>query len=90
MNLFHHDRWDSGSIGSENIGKHLITEETRKEMKKVLTEIQDGTFASEFLTEMSPKGGRKVHFLAQRRMQSEHLIEKVGKELRGMMSWMKK
>ena len=37
-----------------------------------------------------PKGGRKVHFLAQRRMQSEHLIEKVGKELRGMMSWMKK
>ena len=71
-------------------GKRLITEETRKEMKKVLTEIQDGTFASEFLTEMSPKGGRKVHFLAQRRMQSEHLIEKVGKELRGMMSWMKK
>ena len=56
----------------------------------MLTEIQDGTFASEFLTEMSPKGGRKVHFLAQRRMQSEHLIEKVGKELRGMMSWMKK
>ena len=39
---------------------------------------------------LSPKGGRKVHFLAQRRMQSEHLIEKVGKELRGMMSWMKK
>ena len=39
---------------------------------------------------MSPKGGRKVHFLAQRRMQSEHLIEKVGKELRGMMSWLKK
>ena len=59
-------------------------------MKKVLQEIQDGTFASEFLTEMSPNGGRKVHFLAERRMQSEHLIEKVGKELRQMMSWLKK
>ena len=54
------------------------------------TEIQDGTFASEFLTEMSPKGGRKVHFLAERRMQAEHPIEKVGAELRSMMSWLKK
>ena len=59
-------------------------------MKKVLTEIQDGTFASEFLTEMSDKGGRKVHFLAERRIQAEHPIEKVGAELRGMMSWLKK
>ena len=81
---------NTAEYGDYRTGKRLITEETRKEMKKVLTEIQDGTFASEFLTEMSPKGGRKVHFLAQRRMQSEHLIEKVGKELRGMMSWMKK
>ena len=41
-------------------------------------------------TEMSPKGGRKVHFLAERRMQAEHPIEKVGAELRSMMSWLKK
>ena len=41
-------------------------------MKQVLTEIQDGTFASEFLTEMSPKGGRKTHFLAQRRIAANH------------------
>ena len=61
-----------------------------EEMKQVLTEIQDGTFASEFLTEMSPKGGRQVHFLAKRRMEADLLIEKVGKELRGMMSWLKK
>ena len=81
---------NTAEYGDYRTGKRLITAETRKEMKKVLTEIQDGTFASEFMTEMSPKGGRKVHFLAQRRMQSEHLIEKVGKELRGMMSWMKK
>ena len=70
--------------------KRLITAETRKEMKKVLTEIQDGTFASEFLTEMSPNGGRKVHFLAKRRMEAELPIEKVGAELRSMMSWLKK
>ena len=49
-----------------------------------------GTFASEFLTEMSPNGGRKVHFLAKRRMEAELPIEKVGAELRSMMSWLKK
>ena len=80
---------NTAEYGDYRTGKRLITEETRKEMKKVLTEIQDGTFASEFLTEMSPKGGRKVHFLAQRRMQSEHLIEKVGKELRSTLEAMR-
>ena len=81
---------NTAEYGDYRTGKRLITEETRKEMKKVLTEIQDGTFASEFLTEMSPKGGRKVHFLAERRMQAEHPIEKVGAQLRSMMSWLKK
>ena len=81
---------NTAEYGDYRTGKRLITEETRKEMKKVLTEIQDGTFASEFLTEMNPNGGRKTHFLAERRMQSEHLIEKVGAELRKMMSWLKK
>ncbi len=60
---------NTAEYGDYRTGKRLITEDTRKEMKQVLKEIQDGTFASEFLTEMSPKGGRKVHFLAQRRMQ---------------------
>ena len=81
---------DTAEYGDYRTGKRIITEETRKEMKKILSEIQDGTFASEFLTEMSDKGGRKVHFLAQRRMQAEHPIEKVGAELRSMMSWLKK
>ena len=76
--------------GDYRTGKRIITDETRKEMKKILHEIQDGTFASEFLTEMSPYGGRKTHFLAQRRMAADHLIEKVGAELRSMMSWLKK
>ena len=59
-------------------------------MRQILKEIQDGTFASEFLTEMNPNGGRKTHFLAQRRMAAEHPIEKVGAQLRAMMSWLKK
>ena len=44
---------NTAEYGDYRTGKRLITAETRKEMKKVLTEIQDGTFASEFLTEMS-------------------------------------
>ena len=39
---------------------------------------------------MNPNGGRKVHFLAKRRMEADLLIEKVGAELRQMMSWLKK
>ena len=80
---------NTAEYGDYRTGKRLITEETRKEMKKVLTEIQDGTFASEFMTEFSPNGGRKIKFLARRRMESEHLLEKVGAELRKMMSWLK-
>ena len=79
---------NTAEYGDYRTGKRLITEETRKEMRKVLTEIQDGTFASEFMTEMS--SGRKAHFLAQRRIQAEHPVEKVGAELREMMSWLKK
>jgi len=81
---------NTAEYGDYRTGKRIITEETRKEMKKILREIQDGTFASEFLTEMSNKGGRQTHFLAQRRMAAAHGIEKVGAELRAMMSWLKK
>ncbi|MBQ8814975.1 MAG: ketol-acid reductoisomerase [Lachnospiraceae bacterium] len=79
---------NTAEYGDYRTGKRLITDETRKEMKKVLSEIQDGTFASEFMQEFS--AGRKARFLATRRKESEHLLEKVGKELRGMMSWLKK
>ena len=81
---------DTAEYGDYRTGKRIITEETRKEMKKILREIQDGTFASEFLAEMNPNGGRKTHFLAMRRMAAEHPIEKVGAQLRSMMSWLKK
>lgn len=81
---------NTAEYGDYRTGKRIITEDTRREMKKILGEIQDGTFASEFLAEMSPYGGRKVKFLAQRRVHADHMLEKVGKDLRGMMSWLKK
>ena len=79
---------NTAEYGDYRTGKRLITDETRKEMKKVLDEIQNGTFASEFMTEFS--AGRKAKFLATRRLESEHQLEQTGAELRQMMSWLKK
>ena len=79
---------NTAEYGDYRTGKRLITDETRKEMKKVLTEIQNGTFASEFMQEFS--AGRKAKFLATRRVESEHQLEETGAELRKMMSWLKK
>jgi len=79
---------NTAEYGDYRTGKRLITEATRKEMKQVLTEIQDGTFASEFIQEFNAGGQAK--FLATRRKEAEHPLEKVGGELRDMMSWLKK
>lgn len=75
---------DTAEYGDYMIGNRIVTDETKKEMKKVLTEIQDGTFARNWL--MENQVGRP-QFNAMRRMESEHPIEKVGTELRDMMSW---
>jgi len=79
---------DTAEYGDYITGKRIITKETRKEMKKVLEEIQSGKFASNWITE-NASGGR-ANFLAMRRRESEHQLEKVGAELRKMMSWLKK
>ena len=79
---------NTAEYGDYRTGRRLITEETRKEMKNVLSEIQDGTFASEFIQEFN--AGGKARFLATRRKEAEHLLCKVGAELRQMMSWLKK
>ena len=79
---------NTAEYGDYRTGRRLITEDTRKEMKQVLREIQDGTFASEFIPEF--RSGRQAKFLATRRMEAEHPLEKVGGELREMMSWLKK
>lgn len=79
---------NTAEYGDYRTGRRLITEETRKEMKQVLREIQDGTFASEFIQEFN--AGGKAKFLATRQVEAEHPLEKVGGELRQMMSWLKK
>ena len=79
---------NTAEYGDYRSGKRIITEETRKEMKKMLGEIQDGTFASEFIQEF--KAGGKAKFLASRNMEANHPLNKVGDELREMMSWLQK
>lgn len=79
---------NTAEYGDYRTGKRLITDETRKEMAKVLREIQDGTFTSEWMTEN--KSGKCAHFLATRQLEAEHQLEEVGGRLRKMMSWLKK
>jgi len=79
---------DTAEYGDYITGKKIITEETRKAMKGVLKDIQDGVFASRWITEN--KSGGRAQLLAMRRNESEHQLEKVGAELRKMMSWLKK
>jgi ketol-acid reductoisomerase len=78
---------NTAEYGDLTRGPRIITEETKKEMKKILSEIQSGQFAREFVLEnQSGKAG----FTSMRRREAEHQIETVGKDLRSMFSWMKK
>jgi ketol-acid reductoisomerase len=78
---------DTAQYGDMSVGKRIVNEDTRKEMKKVLAEIQNGTFAKNWLLENQ---ANRPAFNATARREENHLIEKVGEELRGMMSWLKK
>lgn len=75
---------NTAEYGDLKVGKKIITEETRKEMKKTLAQIQNGEFAKDWLIEN--KVGRP-YFRAMRNKEANFLIEKVGKELRSMMPW---
>lgn len=75
---------DTAEYGDYMIGKRIITDDTRKEMKKVLEEIQDGVFARNWLLENKLN---RPEFNAIKKRELEHPIVAVGKELRGMMSW---
>lgn len=78
---------DTAEYGDYKTSSRIITEETRNEMRKVLKEVQDGTFAKDWLVENQVN---RPYFNARRRMESEHPVEVVGKKLRAMMSWLKK
>ena len=77
---------NTAEYGDYITGPKLITDETKKTMKKILADIQDGTFAKEFLLDMSEAGGQ-VHFKAMRKLHAEHPSEKIGEEIRKLYSW---
>lgn len=78
---------DTAEFGDLTRGPRIITDDTRKEMKKILKEIQTGQFAREWILENI--AGRP-QYRALRKQGLDHPIEKVGKELRAMMSWLGK
>ena len=77
---------DTAEYGDLTRGKRIITQETRREMRRILQEVQNGNFAREWIIEN--RIGRPV-FTALRKKEAEHPIEIVGKKLRSMMGWLK-
>ena len=78
---------DTAEYGDYTRGPRIITDETRKEMKKILAEIQSGEFARQWIAENKEGRGK---FLAMRESQADQQVESVGKELRKMMSFLKR
>jgi ketol-acid reductoisomerase len=78
---------DTAEYGDMTIGPRIITEETRKEMKTVLNEIQNGTFARRWILENQ---SNRAWYNSQKRIDANHPVEIVGKELRSKMPWLKK
>ncbi|HIZ08504.1 MAG TPA: ketol-acid reductoisomerase [Candidatus Eubacterium avistercoris] len=76
---------NTAEYGDYITGPKIITEDTKNAMRKILADIQDGTFAKDFLLDMQAAG--QVHFNAMRRRASEHPSEAVGAELRKLYSW---
>lgn len=78
---------DTAEYGDYVSGKRVITDESRQGMKEILSEIQDGTFARNWLVENQVN---RPYFNAKRRQEKSLQIETVGEELRKMMPWVKK
>lgn len=86
LNYMRYSVSNTAEYGDYTRGPRIVTEETKKEMKKILTEIQNGDFARQWILEN--KAGAPS-FKAIRRRERNHPVEQVGKELRKMMSWIK-
>lgn len=87
LSLMRYSVSNTAEYGDYMVGPRIITEETREEMRNVLAEIQDGTFAKEFLLENQVN---KPFMNAIRKQEQESLIEEVGEEIRALMPWLKK
>ena len=77
---------DTAEYGDYSVGKRIINDQVRAEMRKVLKEVQDGTFARRWILENQ---ANRPNLNACRRLESEHQLETVGAELRKMMTWLK-
>ncbi len=77
---------NTAEYGDYITGPKIITDETKKNMKKILADIQSGAFAKDFLLDMSAAGGQ-AHFKAMKKRAAEHPAEVVGEEIRKLYSW---
>lgn len=77
---------NTAEYGDYVSGPKIVTEQTKQAMRDILSDIQDGTFAKDFLLDMSEAGGQ-VHFRALRDKAANHPSEKIGKEIRALYSW---
>lgn len=84
LNYMRYSVSNTAEYGDYTRGPRIITDETRKEMKKILTEIQTGQFAREWILENK---ANQAGFKSVRRRERSHLIETVGRQLRKMMTW---
>ena len=84
LNYMRYSISNTAEFGDYSRGPRIVTEETKKEMRKILEEIQTGQFAREWILEN--RSGRPV-FNAMRRRERSHPIEEVGRQLRSMMPW---
>ena len=79
---------NTAEYGDYNAGPRIVTEDTKNAMRQLLKEIQNGTFAGNFISEFKARG--KASFLATRRLEADHELQEVGDRMRKMMSWLKK
>jgi len=86
LNYMRYSISNTAEYGDYTRGPRIVTEETKKEMKQILTEIQNGTFAREWILENK---ANQAGFQAIRRRERSHKLEEVGKQLRSMMTWIK-
>ena len=84
LNYMRYSVSNTAEFGDYTRGPRIVTDETKREMKRILNEVQSGQFAREWILEN--RAGQPV-FKALRRRDRAHLIEQVGRELRGMMTW---
>jgi ketol-acid reductoisomerase len=86
LNYMRYSISNTAEYGDYTRGPRIVTDQTKAEMKKILQEIRDGQFAKEWILENK---ANQPTFQAIRRRERSHLVEKVGKELRRMMTWIK-